>query len=192
MKSRTSGDTLRPEIKAGLKGNLKKSAKLPDLNSLKQKVSDSTYTNQESVQNDSQDENPTNTFANDTKPGEKLTFNKENIKTALTELQEKVKNSSALFQVMLKQPFKIKDDGEIILSINSSVQEELFKERKGEIYGYLKSRIDHPSLTLSHEVAANDVTGNKLYTDRDKFDYLKNEVPLLKDLIDRLGLDPES
>ncbi|MCX2745138.1 hypothetical protein OO013_14760 [Mangrovivirga sp. M17] len=93
---------------------------------------------------------------------------------------------------MLKQPFRLGEKGQVVLSINSSVQEELFIERKGEIFGYLKSRIDHPELSLTHELSSNQGSGNKLYTDRDKFDYLKNEVPLLQSLIDKLGLDPES
>ena len=33
--------------------------------------------------------------------------------------------------------------------------------------------------------------GQMLYTDREKFSYLKEKYPALKDLQEKLGLDPE-
>jgi len=54
----------------------------------------------------------------------------------------------------------------------------------------LRNGLNNDGLTLKSEIV--DVSREKmLYTDQEKFEHLKKKYPALKDLQERLGLDPE-
>ncbi|MFY0593732.1 hypothetical protein [Roseivirga sp.] len=65
-----------------------------------------------------------------------------------------------------------------------------FEKIRVELLRHLKSTLKNDHISLQSVVVELDREKMR-YTDREKFEFLKEKYPALKDLQDKLGLDPE-
>lgn len=65
-----------------------------------------------------------------------------------------------------------------------------FEKIRGELLKHLRTALNNDHISLQSEVVELDQE-KMLYTDREKFEFLKKKYPALKDLQEKLGLDPE-
>lgn len=65
-----------------------------------------------------------------------------------------------------------------------------FEKIRGELLKYLRTALKNDHISLQSAVVELDQE-KMLYTDREKFEFLKKKYPALKDLQEKLGLDPE-
>jgi hypothetical protein len=76
------------------------------------------------------------------------------------------------------------------VNIPNEALENTFEKFKGGLLTHLRDKLKNDHITISSVVV--EVKKEKMrYTDREKFDYLKEKYPALRDLQDRFGLDPE-
>ena len=91
--------------------------------------------------------------------------------------------------IILKENYELRGS-EIILSITNAALEPTFEKVRADLLKSLRNSIENDSLTLRSQVVELDKS-KMLYTDQEKFEHLKKKFPALKDLQEKLGLDPE-
>lgn len=129
------------------------------------------------------DTNTTATEASLTEP-----FTEEKLREAWNEYAEQRKKFQAEYQ-MLSQPYKL-EGNLIIVDLLSPVHETMLNAIKSELTGYLREKLRNNTIQVTGHVQSDDAK-KVIYTNREKFDFLAEKNPMLRELKDRLGLDTE-
>lgn len=90
---------------------------------------------------------------------------------------------------MLAQPFDLTEN-QVVVHLLNPVQETMLSGLKSELTIYLREKLKNNSINVTGELREMDQKKMK-YTDRDKFDFLLDKNPLLKEMKDRFGLDTD-
>ena len=91
---------------------------------------------------------------------------------------------------MMKRGYSVQ--GNIVnLELTGSVEEMLFQSLRSSLITYLRDRTGNSSLLIQTTIMEQTNGEKKLYTTKDKFDHLAAKNPVLKELKERLGLDPD-
>ena len=80
--------------------------------------------------------------------------------------------------------------GKIVMPITNPIQETMLNEFRLELTTFLRERLQNSTIQVVGELRMADEK-KMVYTPRDKFEYLMNKNPLIKEMKDRLGLDPD-
>jgi hypothetical protein len=92
---------------------------------------------------------------------------------------------------MLSQPFELRGNL-IVVTLLSPVHDTMLNSIKAELAAFLRERLKNNTIQITGELkVAGDDDKKVYYTARDKFDYLVEKNPVLKEMKDRLGLDPD-
>ncbi len=92
---------------------------------------------------------------------------------------------------LLNRPVAAGPDHRIELTVDNPVQEDQFNEMRTEFLVELRRRTGHPRLNVVPVVAQAAPTARKLYTSTDKFEYLAERFPALREAKQRLGLEAD-
>lgn len=79
----------------------------------------------------------------------------------------------------------------IELTVDNPIQVDQFNEIRVEFLAELRRRTGHPRLTVQPVVVAAAPTARKLYTATDKYEYLAERFPALREAKQRLGLEAD-
>ena len=122
-----------------------------------------------------------------TKADEFEEFKKEDLelkwKEFLTRLDDRPNMQSTLARVP-----EIKDNTELILEIDNSIQSDLITLIKPELLSFLRRELRPSKIELIIEVTEN-IKNRIIYTDNDKFDEMAKKNPSLKLLKQKFNLD---
>lgn len=91
--------------------------------------------------------------------------------------------------IILREQYQV-NGSEITLSITNAALEPAFEKVKSELLKSIRNGVQNDTITLRSQLVEID-KGKMLYTDQEKFEHLKKKYPALKDLQEKLGLDPE-
>lgn len=91
--------------------------------------------------------------------------------------------------MLLKEPYTLTGN-EIVLTLSNEVLKITFDNIKSELQGYLRKNLKNNKIILK-SVIKETAQEDMIYTNREKYDHLVKKHPSLKDLGDRLGLDPD-
>jgi hypothetical protein len=91
---------------------------------------------------------------------------------------------------MLTQPYTV-DNHVITVNLLSPVHETMLNNIKSEMTAYLRERLKNHNIQVTGTVVEPDDPKKVIYTNREKFEYLVEKNPILKELKDRLGLDTD-
>jgi hypothetical protein len=117
-----------------------------------------------------------------------LPFTPEQLQTAWNEFAELRKKFQMEYQ-LLTQPFEL-DENRIILHLHNPVQEPMLANLKSDLTEFIRGRLKNQSIQIVGELRQAEQR-KVIYTNREKFDYLVQKNPMLKELKDRLGLDTD-
>jgi hypothetical protein len=115
-------------------------------------------------------------------------YTEKQLRDAWEEFAAKRKHLQAEYQ-MLSQAYELKDH-QIIVTLLSPVHESMLNNIKMELAAFLKEKVKNTSISITGVLTESD-DKKVIYTNRDKFDYLAEKNPILKELKDRLGLDTD-
>jgi hypothetical protein len=76
----------------------------------------------------------------------------------------------------------------LTLSITNPVEEPLLQQLKPELLAFLREQLRNNAITVTGSIQPSDAK-RRPYSSKEKFDYLAEKNPLLKELKERLGLD---
>ena len=91
--------------------------------------------------------------------------------------------------MLLKEPYSL-EGNEIELTLSNEVLKITFDQVKADLQGYLRKNLKNNKIILNpivKETAREDM----IYTNREKYEHLVKKHSALKELGDRLGLDPD-
>jgi DNA polymerase-3 subunit gamma/tau len=111
-----------------------------------------------------------------------------NVMQAWRDFTELRKQQQAEYH-LLNQPYTLKGNV-IILQLTNPIEEPILQAIKADLVSFLRERINNSTLQVEGEMQQNN-TKRKAYTNKEKFDYLAEKNPLLKQLQEKLGLDPD-
>jgi hypothetical protein len=115
-------------------------------------------------------------------------FTPEQLQFAWVEFAEQRKKFQAEYQ-LLTQPYEL-DQHKIILHLHNPVQETMLSNLKSDLTAFIRDRLKNQSIQIVGELREAEQR-KVIYTNREKFDYLAQKNPMLKELKDRLGLDTD-
>ena len=72
----------------------------------------------------------------------------------------------------------------------SPVQETMLNNFRTELTTFLREKLKNSSILVVGELKESE-DKKMMYTSRDKFEYLLGKNPALREMKDRLGLDPD-
>ncbi len=91
--------------------------------------------------------------------------------------------------MMLRQGYSF-ENGVITLNLGNSVQHDIFNRVQTDLHMHLRKALNNKNITVvTHMIEDEEV--EMLYTNREKFEFMANKNPLLRELQERLGLDPD-
>jgi len=117
-------------------------------------------------------------------------FTPEQLQATWNEYTEQRKKFQAEYQ-LLSQPYELVDGKIIHLPLYHPVQETMLNNLRIELSTFLRERLRNSSIQLVGKMIEETEAKRVYYTNREKFDYLVEKNPILKELKDRLGLDTD-
>lgn len=98
------------------------------------------------------------------------------------------KNQVAEYHLLM-QPISIKEHV-ITLSLTNLIEEPLLVSMRLELVTYLRDQLKNSSIQIE-SILQEAGSVRKAYTNKEKFEYLAEKNPLLKDFQNKFGLDPD-
>lgn len=115
-------------------------------------------------------------------------FTPEQLRDAWNAFAEQRKKLQAEYQ-LLSQPWTL-DGNTIFVDLLNPVQETILDTIKSDLTTFVRERVRNTSIQVVGRVQENPEQ-RIIYTNREKFDFLAEKNPILKELKDRLGLDTD-
>lgn len=112
----------------------------------------------------------------------------ERLILAWEEFAELRKGQAAEYQ-LLKRSYVVHNNN-IILSLNNPIQEPLLLGIRTSLIAFLRERLGNGSVMVTGVLEASE-TQKVIYTNREKFEHLAEQNPVLRDLKERFGLDTD-
>jgi DNA polymerase-3 subunit gamma/tau len=127
----------------------------------------------------------------DLRPGHQKEINPEELRAAwFAFAQRKQKEGKVSEFMILNRNFELQNGTEIHLKVDNPVQVEQFSDVKAELLGELRRKVQNNKLNVIVEFTEL-VGAKRLYTSIDKYNFLAEQYPVLKELKQRLGLDTD-
>jgi hypothetical protein len=117
-------------------------------------------------------------------------FTPEQLQKVWNDFVETRRKYQAEYQ-MLSQPFELRNGTQIIVSLHSPVHETMLNGIRLELGTLLREKLRNTSIQLMGEFVKEGEQKKAIYTNTDKFEYLMEKNPALRELKERFGLDPE-
>lgn len=115
-------------------------------------------------------------------------FTESKLREVWNAFVEQRKKFQAEYQ-MLSQPYKL-DSSVITVELLSPVYETMLNNIKSELTAFLREQLRNNTIQVTGQIQSNEEK-KIIYTNREKFDYLVEKNPMLRELKDRLGLDTD-
>lgn len=103
--------------------------------------------------------------------------------------KRRAERNSATEEVTLNRDFSLENQT-IKIALDNDLQKETLTALRSDLIWYLRERLDAPTLSLDFRVAPQEVK-RMPYTAQEKFAFLAERNPHLKELKEALGLDTE-
>lgn len=115
-------------------------------------------------------------------------FTEDHLLQVWKEFAEQRRKFQAEFQ-LLSQPYELRDK-EIIVNLLSPIHETMLANIKVELTTFLREKLKNSAIQVTGQLTSRD-DKKVIYTNKDKFEYLADKNPILKEMKDRLGLDTD-
>ncbi|WP_207435192.1 DNA polymerase III subunit gamma/tau [Sabulibacter ruber] len=160
----------------------RKLSKLPSLKNLEEKVAASAAPAVEVL------EEETEAYV----PGSLPPINELKLQQLWKQYVDRVKHTDRTLEytILNREWYFDAEKAEVHLQVENEVQVAEFNSFKPEFLMYLRQGLGHNRIQVLIDVVQQE-GGRKLYTSQDKYNYLAEMYPALKDLKNRLGLDTD-
>jgi DNA polymerase-3 subunit gamma/tau len=111
----------------------------------------------------------------------------EELGHVLEEFAKLRKNQLAEYHLLTRN-FSFKDNV-VSLPLSNPIEEPLLQGIKTQLTAYLRDKLNNSSITVTGIL--QEIERKVVYTNKEKFDHLAEKNPMLKELKERLGLDPD-
>ncbi|MCA6378677.1 MAG: hypothetical protein IM606_07385 [Cytophagales bacterium] len=115
-------------------------------------------------------------------------FTDDELSEVWGKLAESRKDQAAIYHLLCRG--YLREGNTLIIHLNNPVEEPLLQSLRTDLVSYLRESLGNNSLqmrSLMVEMAANKM----IYTNKEKFEAMAQKNPLLLELRDKFGLDPD-
>ncbi len=115
-------------------------------------------------------------------------FTDDELSEVWSKLAESRKDQAATYQLLSRG--YLREGNTLVIHLNNPVEDPLLQSMKTDLVSYLRESLGNNSLqlrSLMFEVAANKM----IYTNKEKFEAMAQKNPLLLEMRDKFGLDPD-
>ncbi|WP_181309047.1 DNA polymerase III subunit gamma/tau [Rufibacter sp. XAAS-G3-1] len=160
----------------------RKTSKLPSLKNIEEQVAASAAPMVEVL------EEETESYV----PGSLPAINEHKLQQLWKLYTDRVKHTDRTLEytILNREWYFDAEKAEVHLQVENEVQVAEFNSFKPEFLMFLRQGLGHNRLQVQIDVVQQE-SGRKLYTSQDKYNYLADLYPALKDLKTRLGLDTD-
>jgi len=118
-------------------------------------------------------------------------FSQEDLNRIWKQYAEEKENISKhnLLSVVRDKKVKLKENFNVCITLDNKVQEEVIKDEKTKLLGYLKTKLENDSISLTIYVTPRKEKEMKAYTDEDKFKKMVKKNPQLMNLKNKFDLE---
>lgn len=94
-----------------------------------------------------------------------------------------------MYSILITNIPEKSEDSVLKVRLANRSQETHFNEIKNRLVNFLHRELQNSKIDIELEVIESDSTENKLYTTKDKYDYLVQKNPALASMKQQLNLD---
>lgn len=116
-------------------------------------------------------------------------FTEQELQAVWNQFAETRKKFQAEYQ-LLRQPFELLNQT-ITVHFHHPVQETMLNNLRIELSAFVREQLKNNSIQIVGYLKVEEEGKKMIYTNRDKFDFLLDKNPMLRELKDRLGLDTD-
>ena len=118
-------------------------------------------------------------------------FSQEDLNRIWKQFAEEKENISKhnLLSVIRDKKVNLKENFNVCITLDNKVQEEVIKDEKTKLLGYLKTKLENDSIRLTIYVTPPKEKEMKAYTDEDKFKKMVKKNPQLMNLKNKFDLE---
>ena len=172
-----------PDLQESDLRKLQKTTKIPSLSALKE-VKEAISTDEPLVVGADSEENV------ETKDNSFSLTDLENSWRAFSETKKEAGKAQELN--VLNQPFHFnRENTTVTITLINSIQLDILDELKSDLLLFLKEKLNNSFIKIEGDLQKEKTDNNKLYTNKEKFEYLAEKNPVVKSLQEKLGLDPD-
>jgi DNA polymerase-3 subunit gamma/tau len=113
----------------------------------------------------------------------------ETLKKVWAEFAELRRNQVAEYQ-LLKRDFTY-EDNKIVVTLNNAIEEPFLQNMRTSLIAYLRDKLSNHSIMVTGVLREIENNRPMIYTNQERFSYLLEKNPILKELKERFGLDPD-
>ena len=117
-----------------------------------------------------------------------MPFTPQQLQEVWNSFAEQRKKFQAEYQ-LLTQPYDLTGN-KVILHLHNPVQETILANLRSDLVTFVRDQLRNQSIQVVGELREAEQR-KVIYTNREKFDYLVQKNPALRELKDRLGLDTD-
>lgn len=121
-------------------------------------------------------------------PEHQDTFTREALDSAWAEFTETKRQFQAEFH-LLSQPYDLSGT-RVILHLLSPIQETMLNGFRSDLITFLRMKLRNDLIQVTGVIREADEK-KMIYTPRDKFEYLQEKIPILREFRERFGLDTD-
>ncbi len=104
--------------------------------------------------------------------------------------QRKAEGASDMELIILNKPLELLENFQLQLVLSNTLELNILERAEAGLVQHLRKTLSNGQIKLKTEITEVEEK-DKLYTDRDKFEFMVQKNPDLQKLKDRLGLDFE-
>jgi DNA polymerase-3 subunit gamma/tau len=116
-------------------------------------------------------------------------FTPEQLHKVWLEFAEQRKKFQVEYQLLM-QPYTL-NEHQVTVMLYNHIQESSLNNIRSELGVYLREKLRNGSIQVFGEFVKEGEAKKIIYTNREKFDYLVEKNPILRELKERLGLDTD-
>ncbi|BDD10447.1 DNA polymerase III subunit gamma/tau [Fulvitalea axinellae] len=166
-------------------GSMRSTTRLPSLNELRQQAQPTQQPERPATQGATTPETEVADNPNST------SFTPENFDRAWEGFRnEMVKQENMIGLGVMKQPYKLGENGVVKITLSNSLQENFLENFRSELIGFLRKRLGGAQIRIETEVSKEQAS-SRPYTPRERFNHMAKKQPALAELQKRLGLETE-
>lgn len=116
----------------------------------------------------------------------------EKLKETWLQFFEKRKdNGKALLQTFANKKIRLEDESKVVITLINKIEEGILEDFKVDLMEHLKHQNQNRKIVLEAEINEEEAKERRPYTSSEKFTFLLEKHPLLREMADKFGLDPE-
>ena len=115
-------------------------------------------------------------------------FSEEQLRETWNAFADHRKKFQAEYQ-LLSQSYRL-EENLIVVELLSPVHESMLNNIKSELTAFLREQLKNNTIQVTGQFRTGEEK-KIIYTNREKFDFLAEKNPMLRELKDRLGLDTD-